>query len=359
KNKNSSMNFDIPNEITLISKFINSTEDGDNRIVDGRRISMNPMRELFTFPKARQQMTCMLRAATSWLEPKYVKFWCLGQLYSLIQRHSTSCSGMTVSESSLSLVRIHLIFEGKSNHENLTQHENVNDLQRLKALLNKNTTSEPLISFSTPVKQSLGFAPWHVADQSRDEVFMAAQEAVGAHRDSQAWLTVSGSQTISRFPDGLMAMAAWTRCSGISGTGSYTSAGKMVSPNQEINKTNTSKCLSCPRCDRKYAVLYTLERHLRYECGVEKKFFCAVCLKRFKRSDVLKVHQQVPSITLVVAKNNYSLGKISLCATYAGPPGLQMYPGNICQYCGRRYKNWRISSYIISTKQSFVAAPLR
>jgi len=30
-----------------------------------------------------------------------------------------------------------------------------------------------------------GFAPWHVADQSRDEVFMAAQESVGAHRDSQ------------------------------------------------------------------------------------------------------------------------------------------------------------------------------
>ncbi|XP_069702149.1 longitudinals lacking protein, isoforms H/M/V-like isoform X4 [Periplaneta americana] len=36
--------------------------------------------------------------------------------------------------------------------------------------------------------QGAGFAPWHVADQSRDEVFMAAQEAVGAHRDSQdAW----------------------------------------------------------------------------------------------------------------------------------------------------------------------------
>jgi hypothetical protein len=30
-----------------------------------------------------------------------------------------------------------------------------------------------------------GFAPWHMADQSRDEVFMAAQESVGAHRDSQ------------------------------------------------------------------------------------------------------------------------------------------------------------------------------
>ncbi|XP_023703638.1 longitudinals lacking protein, isoforms N/O/W/X/Y isoform X6 [Cryptotermes secundus] len=33
--------------------------------------------------------------------------------------------------------------------------------------------------------QGAGFAPWHMADQSRDEVFMAAQESVGAHRDSQ------------------------------------------------------------------------------------------------------------------------------------------------------------------------------
>ncbi|XP_066991949.2 longitudinals lacking protein, isoforms H/M/V isoform X4 [Anabrus simplex] len=36
--------------------------------------------------------------------------------------------------------------------------------------------------------QGGGFAPWHVAaDRSTDEVFMAAQEAVGAHRDSQGW----------------------------------------------------------------------------------------------------------------------------------------------------------------------------
>ncbi|XP_049780136.1 longitudinals lacking protein, isoforms H/M/V-like isoform X5 [Schistocerca cancellata] len=35
--------------------------------------------------------------------------------------------------------------------------------------------------------QGTGFAPWHVTatDRSTDEVFMAAQEAVGAHRDSQ------------------------------------------------------------------------------------------------------------------------------------------------------------------------------
>ncbi|XP_069702148.1 longitudinals lacking protein, isoforms H/M/V-like isoform X3 [Periplaneta americana] len=44
--------------------------------------------------------------------------------------------------------------------------------------------------------QGAGFAPWHVADQSRDEVFMAAQEAVGAHRDSQDVKPWSGLQNI-------------------------------------------------------------------------------------------------------------------------------------------------------------------
>ena len=108
-----------------------------------------------------------------------------------------------------------------------------------------------------------------------------------------AWLMVSGSQTSIRFLQGSMSMAAWTRGSGNYGTGSNSSAGIVAPPYQDlINQGNSSRSLSCPRCDRKYAVLYTLERHLRYECGVEKQFSCGVCFKRFKRSDVLKVHQR-------------------------------------------------------------------
>nr|XP_022903208.1 longitudinals lacking protein, isoforms H/M/V isoform X4 [Onthophagus taurus] len=34
-----------------------------------------------------------------------------------------------------------------------------------------------------------GFGGWHMGNQSQDEVFLAAQEAVGAHRDSQGYLT--------------------------------------------------------------------------------------------------------------------------------------------------------------------------
>lgn len=33
--------------------------------------------------------------------------------------------------------------------------------------------------------QITGFGGWHMGNQSQDEVFLAAQEAVGAHRDSQ------------------------------------------------------------------------------------------------------------------------------------------------------------------------------
>ncbi|KAH1008470.1 hypothetical protein HUJ05_009023 [Dendroctonus ponderosae] len=34
---------------------------------------------------------------------------------------------------------------------------------------------------------------------------------------------------------------------------------------------------SCPKCFRRYRQKYTLNRHLRYECGVAPQFKCQVC----------------------------------------------------------------------------------
>lgn len=48
----------------------------------------------------------------------------------------------------------------------------------------------------------------------------------------------------------------------------------------------------CPRCGRQYSVQYTLERHLRYECGVAKQFSCRVCLRKFSRRDILRCHEK-------------------------------------------------------------------
>lgn len=51
-----------------------------------------------------------------------------------------------------------------------------------------------------------------------------------------------------------------------------------------------SSGFKCPRCPRAYALSYTLERHMKYECGVAKQFGCFKCGKRFSRRDILKAH---------------------------------------------------------------------
>lgn len=48
----------------------------------------------------------------------------------------------------------------------------------------------------------------------------------------------------------------------------------------------------CSRCGRGYSVQYTLERHLKYECGVAKQFACAICLRKFSRRDILRTHEK-------------------------------------------------------------------
>jgi uncharacterized Zn-finger protein len=77
-----------------------------------------------------------------------------------------------------------------------------------------------------------------MGNQSQDEVFLAAQEAVGAHRDSQEW-------------------------------------------------RRNFRCVRCPKC---YKNPETLRRHLNYECGIEPQFPCALCDKKFKRKYHLSRH---------------------------------------------------------------------
>lgn len=51
---------------------------------------------------------------------------------------------------------------------------------------------------------------------------------------------------------------------------------------------NIYKCLN--DCGRSYTLLSSLQRHMRLECGVPKKFWCPVCLKTYTRKDSLKYH---------------------------------------------------------------------
>ncbi|XP_019881138.1 longitudinals lacking protein, isoforms A/B/D/L isoform X26 [Aethina tumida] len=75
-----------------------------------------------------------------------------------------------------------------------------------------------------------GFGNWHMGNQSQDEVFLAAQEAVGAHRDSQGFYHFFAQ-----------------------------------------------KEYACHNCFKTYAKKSTMARHMKYECGKLPRFGCAEC----------------------------------------------------------------------------------
>lgn len=59
-------------------------------------------------------------------------------------------------------------------------------------------------------------------------------------------------------------------------------------------RVNAVGRFECPRCQtRSYANSGDLRRHLRYECGIEGKFSCPVCTRKFQRRTVLQRHLNV------------------------------------------------------------------
>ncbi|XP_026814602.1 sex determination protein fruitless-like isoform X32 [Rhopalosiphum maidis] len=97
------------------------------------------------------------------------------------------------------------------------------------------------------------FNQWPMSgNQTTDEVFMNAQEAVGAHRDTQGyWLA-----NLDFFA-----------------------------------KDDPAKCPK--NCGRSYKGIHrkkVLRRHLVYECGVERKFMCNICFRRFSQKYYLSTH---------------------------------------------------------------------
>ncbi|XP_063228448.1 longitudinals lacking protein-like isoform X8 [Bacillus rossius redtenbacheri] len=104
---------------------------------------------------------------------------------------------------------------------------------------------------------SQGYAPWHIGDQSRDEVFMAAQEAVGAHRDSQ---------------------------------GTDTSCKRAPHSRSYPRKHAPEKNFRCSKCGKSYGYKKNLLRHENYECGKPPRFQCPFCLTRASHKCNLMMH---------------------------------------------------------------------
>ncbi|XP_069702157.1 longitudinals lacking protein, isoforms H/M/V-like isoform X12 [Periplaneta americana] len=154
--------------------------------------------------------------------------------------------------------------------------------------------------------QGAGFAPWHVADQSRDEVFMAAQEAVGAHRDSQA---VTETWVI---PQSELNQIFSSDTSNNTTTPQYQfSSSERREPSTSIMQSNIcdntlakkipltfshgsrrmgNKTVHCSQCGKGYSNNGNLMRHLKFECGKEPQFQCPHCSLRTRHKSSLLSH---------------------------------------------------------------------
>ncbi|XP_068892665.1 longitudinals lacking protein, isoforms H/M/V isoform X19 [Tenebrio molitor] len=107
---------------------------------------------------------------------------------------------------------------------------------------------------------SQGFGGWHMGNQSQDEVFLAAQEAVGAHRDSQ---DAGAYEDAAEYKD----------------TGAY----------EDAAASKDTGAHKCPKCNKSYTRKASLYVHVNLDCG-RGAFVCSHCDYRSTRKCNLKRH---------------------------------------------------------------------
>ncbi|XP_078043286.1 uncharacterized protein LOC144473355 isoform X10 [Augochlora pura] len=170
--------------------------------------------------------------------------------------------------------------------EDLTLDDDMNDLSEMDGDNNRAGPSHD------PSQHPAGIGAWHVtgdrsnaggvvgsvagAPGSTDEVFLAAQEAAQAHRDSQD-LSWSGYHYYPR-------------------SYSQHKAG-LTSNSLKVPQRNSGcldrrpGCFRCPRCNKGYRWLRNMKNHLKIECGY--KYTCDRCLRSFSWPTSLRLHQRM------------------------------------------------------------------
>ncbi|XP_018332843.1 longitudinals lacking protein, isoforms A/B/D/L isoform X10 [Agrilus planipennis] len=203
----------------------------------------------------------------------------------ILTRHKTSVAS---NESDLSQVPIikekiethsEIMLEPKSEYvEEMNEEESIEDLtldddDLSNMELSGNQGAGPSHG-NAGEGSSQGFGNWHMGNQNQDEVFLAAQEAVGAHRDSQECYE-GNSQNFLEI--------------------NKASCFVYVTNSGNLRKVQTADDFSdhlefdcqryeCFKCGKSYKNKKHLLGHARQECvGIEPKFKCHFCGRPFYR----------------------------------------------------------------------------
>ncbi|XP_015109598.1 longitudinals lacking protein, isoforms A/B/D/L isoform X5 [Diachasma alloeum] len=175
--------------------------------------------------------------------------------------------------------------------EDLTLDDDMNDLNEMEQDNNRAGPS------SHDPSQHPGLAAWHVtgdrsnaggvvgavagAPGANDEVFLAAQEAAQAHRDSQDFAEY--------FVDQVQHQNYLQMDSTVHFDQHYQSVTLPQLP--QPRKPQPVAAFYCV-CGKVYSLKRTLVRHMKYECGGEKKFCCHLCAKKYQQKCKLSHHLQ-------------------------------------------------------------------
>ncbi|KAF5269906.1 hypothetical protein FQR65_LT05705 [Abscondita terminalis] len=137
---------------------------------------------------------------------------------------------------------------------------------------------------------SQGFGGWHMGNQSQDEVFLAAQEAVGAHRDSQE---LSEYYLSSENTETLQALLNITIDCNKKDIGSFMRKFQTVKNDGVRPGYSSESQFACRHCGKRYRWKSTMRRHQLLECGdKEPSFQCPKCSYKAKQKGNLGVHMR-------------------------------------------------------------------
>ncbi|XP_025197599.1 longitudinals lacking protein, isoforms N/O/W/X/Y-like isoform X9 [Melanaphis sacchari] len=131
------------------------------------------------------------------------------------------------------------------------------------------------------------FNQWPMSgNQTTDEVFMNAQEAVGAHRDTQDKWVIKTDVHGCLFYCPKMCGRKYKSKTAVRLHMKYECG---VKPQFQCNICGKYTCPNY-NCDREYVHRPSLLKHLKFECGVSPKFHCQICNKYFKQPISYKMH---------------------------------------------------------------------
>nr|XP_034185305.1 longitudinals lacking protein, isoforms A/B/D/L-like isoform X12 [Osmia lignaria] len=176
--------------------------------------------------------------------------------------------------------------------EDLTLDDDMNDLNEMEPDNNRAGPSHD------PSQHPAGIGAWHVtgdrsnaggvvgsvagAPGTTDEVFLAAQEAAQAHRDSQGVKNIKIEADLENLCSVVMEEAKdfdyeeekplSTRRRRSGGVGVAATGGL-----REIERH------TCSRCSKSYIHAWHLKRHTKFECGQEPRVQCPYCTARMKQ----------------------------------------------------------------------------